>query len=446
MTSMSWLNLLTADRFGKMLGGAVEGRTHFERDYDRILFSDSFRRLGGKTQVFPFSGNDHIHNRLTHTLEVASVGRSLGKNVGEVIIQRHSELAEAGLHSSDFGDIVAAACMAHDIGNPPFGHSGEESIGAWFDKHTDHTWLADLNAAQKADLCFYEGNAQGFRIIGKTDMYRGAGGMRLTMATMAAFAKYPQGSLLRKSGAGVSQKKFGFFQSEAQDFATVAEHTGLLPHTQPGSWHRHPLAYLMEAADDICYLIIDVEDGYKLRHFSLQEVRDLLEPLAGGQQGGPDVSANEEVSRLRAKSIGRLVRECIQVFLDNEKGLLDGTFDRSLIDEVPSILALQQIKDMSAERCYNAHEVISILLAGYKVVEDLLDQFVPAVLKEEGACNRFDRNLRDLLPDHWQQACSNYERLLVVTDFIAGMTDQYALNLYRTLTGIALPGHGIPNQ
>lgn len=440
---MDWQSLLSSDRYGKSRVGGPEVRTHFERDYDRILFSDSFRRLGGKTQVFPFSGNDHIHNRLTHTLEVASVGRSLGKNTGEAIIRRHPQLADT-YHSSDFGDIVAAACMGHDIGNPPFGHSGEESIGAWFKRHRDDPMLADMNDAEWADLCFYEGNAQGFRILAKTDMYRGQGGMRLTMATLAAFAKYPQGSLRRQGGTGVSRKKFGFFTAEAGDFATVAQHVGLISHGPDHCWCRHPLAFLMEAADDICYLVIDVEDGYKLRHFSLEEVRDLLEPLAGARQGGKRVSPDEEVSRLRAKSIARLVQECIQVFLDHEAEILAGTWDRSLIDEVPSVLSLERIREMSVQRCYNAPEVVRILLAGYKVVEDLLDKFVPACLKDEADCNRFDRNLRDLLPSHWTQSCSTYERMLVITDYIAGMTDQYALGLYRTLNGITLPGHGMP--
>ncbi|NRA38199.1 MAG: deoxyguanosinetriphosphate triphosphohydrolase [Planctomycetes bacterium] len=443
--SMNWTKLLSPLRFGEDAVKPKHGsRTDFERDYDRILFSSPFRRLRGKTQVFPMPENDHVHTRMTHSLEVASVGRSLGKGVGDTIIQRHKDELADFYHYSDFGDIVAAACLAHDIGNPPFGHSGEDAIAHWFEqeKNTKNELFQHLDPAQIHDLCHFEGNAQGLRILTQLNMYRAEGGMRLTYATLGTFAKYPQESLLAGSGSSVSQKKFTFFQSEKDVFEKIALQLGLLQRGSSRSWCRHPLSYLVEAADDICYTVLDAEDGYLLGHFHYDELYDLFLPLLHKPEElsrFPD--ERSRVSRMRALVIGRLVEETRTAFLEHESALLSGTLDSALIDIVPSGPAMSRIVDACNPRCYNAPEVLQILLAGYRVIGDFLDRFVPAALGD--ASTRLHRQTLGLLPPAIHETDDVYQRMLIITDFIAGMTDSYAMNLYRSLNGIAMPSVNI---
>lgn len=441
MTAMEWTRLLSPQRIGEQHRKEHRGtRTDFERDYDRVLFSSPFRRLRGKTQVFPLPENDHVHTRMTHSLEVASVGRSLGKGIGEHIVDEHG-LSET-YHKSDFGDIVAAACLAHDIGNPPFGHSGEDSIAAWFRTQRDSSgkYLDQLSSHELNDLCQFEGNAQGLRILTRLSMYRHEGGMRLTYATLGTFAKYPQTSVYARSGPGVSQKKYTCFQSEAEIFKDIAQANGLLQRDEM-SWYRHPLSFLVEAADDICYSVLDAEDGYLLGHLSYEHLEQMFTPFLSDQDRR-DINhiphMRSRVSRMRALAIGRLIEEVRDAFFEREAQLLDGSFDESLIDVIPSGRAVADIVTSCEPTCYNAPEVLQILLAGYKVIGDFLDNFIPAALGKGES--RLHRQLLNLLPDEVRRAETPYTRILAVTDYIAGMTDSYAMTLYRSLNGISPPG------
>ena len=319
MDADSWLRLLSEQRLGGppiAVGSERRTRTAFQRDYDRIIFSTAFRRLAGKTQVFPLPDNDAIHSRLTHSLEVSCVGRSLGTMVGETLVQRHAGLASAGFTERSFGDIVAAACLAHDIGNPPFGHAGEDAIGRWFREHANVT--ADLAPAQRADLETFEGNAQGFRILTRLQIPRNPG-LRLTLATLAAFTKYPRPAGPRQKELGIHGKKHGYFQTEAGLFAEVAEQLGLVTHA--AGWNRHPLAFLVEAADDICYSILDLEDGFRLGLVPYELVEASLSSIAskGASFAAPDPYPDrsnrmQNVSYLRAKAINHLANEVVIAF------------------------------------------------------------------------------------------------------------------------------------
>ncbi len=446
---LNWTQLLSAERMtglqdGRRVTEGHSGRTDFERDYHRILFSYPFRRLQGKTQVFPMPGNDHIHNRLIHSLEVASVGSSLGKEAGAELLKRHPELEkDRGLHPSDFGDIVSAACLGHDLGNPPFGHAGEEAIARWFtqQKEKNNPFFDDLTQQQSLDLLHFEGNAQGFRIVSSLSMYQQAGGMRLTAATLGAFSKYPQESFrVAPKQAGVkphvAQKKFGYFHSEQGLFEQLADHLGL---GQPGAYQRHPLAWLMEAADDICYAIMDVEDGFLINRFSFTDVLDMFQPITGTTltKAAHKGSERETVNHLRSQAITRLVSQVVKVFCDNEQGMLDGSFATSLIDVIPDKAHMEHISHQSTERCYKALEVVEILLAGYKVIGSLLDIFIPVALRQ--GSDRYDQDILRLLPPEVSAATSTYERILTVVDYIAGMTDEYATTMYKRLTGIEMP-------
>lgn len=457
MQPLEWSRLLTQSRLQDGSARTPEkGRTEYGRDFDRILFSTPFRRLRDKTQVFPLPVNDHIHNRLTHSIEVASVGRSLGKAVGADLMERHPEMrSELGLESSDFGDIVAAACLMHDIGNPPFGHSGEDAIRQWFRKQTEGSaplcpkpqWAERLTAAQMADLCSFEGNAQGFRVVTRLSMKPDRGGMQLTHATLASFMKYPQGSLLMAGGQGVARKKFGFFQSEAQLFEETAQKTGLLP-VATGSWCRHPLAYLVEAADDICYNVLDAEDGFILGLIRFQDYKELMtplmrRPLRDQTVAGPN-HERETVSLMRALAVNSLIEACRAAFLDHEEEILTGRMTTSLVAATPLGESLQRLTAHVSQHCYNAVEVLQIEVAGYQVISKFLDLLVPAATSDPSTLKALDRVMYEFLVrevDGAEAQSGTYERILRVTDFISGMTDRYAMNLYRRFAGVSLPGY-----
>lgn len=424
---MDWSRLLSSRRLGRVDPGAKAGHTSFERDFDRVLFSRPFRRLQDKTQVFPMPANDHVHNRMTHSLEVASVGRSLGKRAGFVLLDRHPELRDR-FHAADIGDIVAAACLMHDLGNPPFGHAGEDAIGAFY------RGLGPIDGVCRPDLDYFEGNAQTFRIVAELEDNPGAGGMQLTCATLAAVAKYPQPSPERKRRPGVAHKKFGYFQAESALFAEVAEEVGL-GRVAEGVWRRHPLAWLVEAADDICFHILDAEDGYQLGLFGYDEMLALFRPLAGGDPPSKDPRA--AVGWLRAKAIGKLVDACVEAFADAEDRLLGVGLDQPLAASIPASGALREIGDRSRERCYQAPEVLRVELAGYRVLGELLGIFVPAALAVEPDTR--GRKILALLPRSVRDAQGTPARLAAVTDFVAGMTDGYAVRMWRELTGVELP-------
>lgn len=423
---------------------AEQYRSAFEQDYDRIIFSHPFRRLQDKTQVHPLPEHDFVHTRLTHSLEVSSVGRSLGKRVGEIILQRYPQLNKT-FSLFDFGAIVAAASLAHDLGNPPFGHAGEDAISDFFAHHPDGQFFKNkVNDESWADLTKFEGNAQGFRILNKNQF-----GLKLTYATLGAFTKYPCPSFFPKREKGKrSQKKYGFFQTEKHLFAEVALQLQL-SETNNGVWNRHPLAFLVEAADDICYSIIDLEDGCSLDLVQYSEAKELFESVitkSKGKLGKLDSIGNraERIGYLRALAIADLMDECTSLFLDHEKEILDGTFDQALCDECPSANALKQIIRISIDKIYCARSVVEIEAAGHEVLPGLLGEFTKTGIHiMEKKVSRKYANLQKLLPLEIVGVIqgdpqNSYLMLRNIVDFISGMTDRHAISLYRKIKGMGL--------
>ena len=452
--SMNWSQLLSRQRLGsKDQPTGTTSRTEFQRDFDRIVFSSAFRRMQDKTQIFPLSKIDYVRTRLTHSLESSSVGRSLGTLAGEQIIARHKL---QGYEASDFGDICAAACLAHDIGNPPFGHSGEDAIRHWAETaNYGRQRVAVLNGSQREDFLNFEGNAQGFRVITRLQNRDNPGGLQLTCATLAAFTKYPRESCIGKGRfEGVSAKKPGFTAQDQENFETVAQAVGLIRRDPVLSiWHRHPLAYLVEAADDICYRVIDIEDGYRLGHLSYQQALDLYSDILADSSiqtsrlkriGGD----KEKVEFLRAKVISKAISEILSCFLDHESAILNGEFDDPLMSCIPHRQEMDRLIQVAGEKIYIAPEVIEIETAGFQVISELLERFIPIIddVAEHGA-NATPRSqmMIRLIPEQFIgdgaiPVQDDYTRLLRLTDFISGMTDSYAVSLYKKVTGISLPG------
>jgi dGTPase len=440
--SMEWQRLVSTQRLGRESDQGDGGsRTETMRDWDRLVYSSAFRRLQDKTQVFPLSDNDYVRTRLTHSIEVSSVGRSLGMLCGEFIQDKEPGL---GMASQDFGSIVAAACLAHDIGNPPFGHSGEAAIQSWFLEHSA-AYLSELSGRERQDFLRFEGNAQGFRLITRLQNAVNHGGFQLTYAVLAAFAKYPRASELPTSKEKISEKKFGYFAHDADNFARVADRVGLLPKA-PGAWCRHPLAFVMEAADDICYGIVDLEDGHRMARVSFDEARSLLWPLAfpGGEAESGSYRQLEDnegrIEYLRARAIGKLVRAALEVFQDNYGAIMDGRFEQDLTASSRFAPQLDAISQLSRERIYATPSVLQIEAAGFEILGGLLDKIVPALVTPVEARTAANRKIAQIIPQQFARGESTYERLLGATDFISGMTDTYALKLFRRLNGIELPG------
>jgi dGTPase len=451
---MIWENLLSSSRdIAKPVAGGQD-RSAFEQDYDRIVFSHPFRSLQDKTQVFPLATNDFVHTRLTHSLEVASVGRSLGRKAGEIICSRHTGLTAAGLYPFDFGTIVSAASLLHDIGNPPFGHAGENAMSGYFsDSDLGHMLQQVLPEKQFSDLCNFEGNAQGFRLANKNSYQ----GLKLTFATLGAFSKYPRESLVRhKDEARKSQKKYGFYQSNKQSFADVAHACGLRQLGSDGEaiWCRHPLAFLVEAADDICYNIIDLEDGTNLGLVDFAETVELLAAIIGDRLDKQKLetykSTDEKTGLLRALVIRELITQCVRCFADNEEEILAGTFDRALTDTIPSSKALNTIGKVSYNKIYKSKPVLEREVAGFEVLSGLLGAFAPAAYEfaqKGGTISWHQSSLFALLPEETRLDIRNaghdiYEVMLLLLDFISGLTDSRALALYRNIKGISVPGVG----
>jgi dGTPase len=452
--TMEWKRLLSRKRLGSSEEPqSITARTDFQRDFDRVVFSSAFRRMQDKTQVFPLSKVDYVRTRLTHSLEASSIGRSLGTLVGEQIMARH------GLHdfeASDFGNVVAAACLAHDIGNPPFGHSGEDAIRHWaMTADYGSRRVEVLRGSEREDFLAFEGNAQGFRIVTRLQNPDNRGGLQLTSATLAAFTKYPRESWVGgNTHAGVSAKKQGFTVADRENFETVANEVGLIRRDSPyAMWCRHPLAFLVEAADDISYRVIDLEDGYRLGHFSYEEVVDaFLDLLPDRDKQADRLKAIREkkdrVEFLRAKVINQIILQARDCFLDNEAEILDGSFDQPLLEMIPCRQKADHLIDLAVERIYCAPEVVSIQAAGFQVVSDLLERFIQVIddVAEHGEnASARSRMLIRLVPEQFigpdrMPVQDPYLRLLLLTDFVSGMTDSYAVTLYKKVTGISLPG------
>jgi dGTPase len=452
---MSWPRLLTPDRFGADRPGSPDpARSPFQIDFDRIIFSSAFRRLQDKTQVFPLADNDFVRTRLTHSLEVASVGRSLGARVGAEICRRHD--LQEHFHASDFGAIVSSAALAHDLGNPPFGHSGEDAIRHWFTASPAARDAREnlLTPQECKDLERFEGNAQGFRLVTRLQMPDNPG-LRLTCATLGALTKYPRESLLPADveTRGASAKKFGFFQSERAAFEQLANRLGLVRrHPTAAWWARHPLVFLVEAADDICYRLVDFEDGFRLRFLTYEEVRDRFIQVTGDpkdlERCERMLDEKERVAFLRARAIGAAVEQCAALFLEKEDSILRGEWDAPLLDHIPSGPALEEIRRRSVQTIYATTRGVEIEAAGYEVLGGLLDFFFGAVddvARQGKASSSRSRKLLQLVPEQFLGPgrvphASLYERLQGMVDFVSGMTDSYAVSLYKKVRGISLPG------
>lgn len=440
----SWRTLLSAQRIGQAAQPEASVRSEFQRDGDRIMFSAAFRRMQDKTQVFPLEKNDYVRTRLTHSLEVSCVGRSLGSSVGAQLLQRNPNLKDHGIHASDIGDIVAAACLAHDIGNPPFGHFGEQAMRDYFISGNGKSIIPLLkNEQEAADLHAIEGNAQGFRIINRLESPDTRGGLRLTAATLAATSKYPCTAHAQHE---VGLKKNGCYQDDIEDFASIFNSLGLAQ-THPQAWQRHPLSFLMEAADDICYLIVDIEDAYQVGQIDHQTALEKLEAL-GGDLVDPSryssmSSKSDQLSYLRAKAIGKLVHETVDQFWAVESGLLDGSHTDALLKNIPSINQLSELRTYAKKHIYISRPVVEVQIAGHRVLTGLLDFFCTATVNRHRKLptgERHDEMILALLPQRYTRYNDSlYQKLLGVCDYITGMTDSYAVSLYKKLTGISLP-------
>ncbi len=428
----------------------TENRSVFQTDYDRIVFSSAFRRLQNKTQVLPFPKSDYVRNRLTHSLETASVGRSLGNEVGRAIIEKYPELLHK-LHvlPADFGHLVSAACLTHDIGNPPFGHSGEDAISEFFKSAHAQDFLADLTDKQKADLQHFEGNASGLRIISQTLENQSGikGGLRLSLGLYATFVKYPKESLPERKNEGVaSAKKFGIYQSEIDLFETkIADKLHLIPqHNRQGkAWKRFPLTFLVEAADDICYHIIDYEDGFNMGYIPFEHIEHRFKALVDWDKNRQNrydkiYDEREKINYLRSLAINTLVQAVASIFIRNEQDFVSGNLDKALLDLLPDDMQnnLNQIIEDSINKIYRSETVLRIEMAGKKVIPDLLDKFVSAALYPSQ-----HKQLKKILPVAYQSGQNTYEKILNATMFISNMTDRQAVELYKNLNGIELAGY-----
>lgn len=444
---MDWIKLLSTKRLGRTSGqdDAPPPRTEFTRDYDRIIFSSAFRRLQDKTQVFPLAKSDYVRTRLTHSLEVASVGRSLGMLAAEVIADKQPEFKTIA-QPHDVGTIVATACLAHDIGNPPFGHAGESAIQEWFESRSS---IHGIQGAELQDLLKFEGNAQGFRTLCKLQSAPQRGGLQLTCAMLGTFTKYPRASEVTDTQKnGISGKKFGFMQSEAVLFQELADELGLIPKSgETTAWHRHPLAFLVEAADDICYHVMDVEDGYKAGCISFEEISGLHKPWLSNERwtrGTEIADRGRRVEYFRAVTVDAMVREAVKAFAENYDGLMDGSFDEELTAKVGHSLELKAFKTLAKEKVYSARAVLEIEACGFEVIGGLLEAFAGAINAKATKSKTGEvrtRTLLSLMPGNVSdlEQLSAYERTLLATDFVSGMTDSFALELYQRIRGISLP-------
>jgi dGTPase len=446
---MEWEKLLSTKRWGSA-EGTKDDRSSFIRDYDRIIFSSHFRRLQNKTQVFPLPGSIFVHNRLTHSLEVASVGRSLANIFYHEKLARDPKISEDVPLMSEIGNIVSAACLAHDLGNPAFGHSGEAAISRYFTDGSGLIYESKLAPSQWNDLINFEGNANSLRMLIHPFQGKGNGAFSLTYSTLASIAKYPCASSGGMNPYLIHTKKYGFFQSEQSAFEKIASELGMIVEQKsPLIYRRHPLAYLVEAADDICYSIIDLEDAHRLKIFSYKQIEELLLPFCSSTSDKTPKSTSErlekiedfdaKVSFLRAKAISTLTKACSSIFSNNEDSILNGKYDKALTDDLePSLsTAWQQIAKVSKSQIYNYRSVVEKEVAGYKVMEGLLEEFIPALINNN---THYYKKLVHLIPPQFKTTNSDlYSQIQSVLDFVSGMTDLYAVDLFRTIKGISFP-------
>ncbi|MBR5086106.1 MAG: deoxyguanosinetriphosphate triphosphohydrolase [Muribaculaceae bacterium] len=438
---MNWERLICDTRLGlEHYKDSKAGiRSDFERDYDRLIFSSPFRRLQNKTQVFPLPGSIFVHNRLTHSLEVSCVGRSLANEIAIRLHERHLDKPWRD-KLWNMGEIVAAACLAHDLGNPPFGHSGEKTIGEFFSNGNGKVFKDRLTPQQWSDLTHFEGNANSFRTLVHQFKGRRPGGFAMTYSTLASIVKYPYSS----SHAG-KKGKFGFFTTEKETFEKIAAELGMIK-LEEERYCRHPLVYMVEAADDICYQVMDIEDGHKLKLLSTDETIDLLTGLFNEERKAHMrevmenvADPNEKIVYLRSCVVGLLVQECAQTFVEHEDEIMEGRFEGSLIDHISSLpkQGYEYCSEVAFKKLYRAGYVVDVDLAGIRIINLLLDKLTQAVLYPD---SNYSQLLLNKFPQQYDvHATTLFEKLQGVLDHISAMTDVYALNLYRQLDGISLP-------
>lgn len=423
----AWHHFLSDSRIGDSYQRTADPdapRSEFHKDYDRIIFSDAFRRLSQKTQVVPFPETAYTRQRLTHSLEVSCVGRSLATHVYHLLGENITDVCAQG----DFEAVVATACLAHDIGNPPFGHFGEKAIQEWAKKNRHATELANLSETELCDIERFEGNAQTFRILTRLQMSR-SGGMRLTAATLGAVVKYPTFSTLAKKHR---YKKHGCFEDDRELFESTF---ATLERTVDanGEYARHPLAYLSEAADDICYAIIDLEDGCKSGLVPVDAACEVLEGIGDIRLQKKDMSATDKMAMGRALAIGYLVEQCVTVFREHVDAIIEGTFDGSLIDHCPAGPSYNEATRLVREKVFCNERVLEMEAAGYSAIQGLLDILLPAVMVN--APKGYDSHVIKLTGIRVQPEMTPYQRILACTDYVSGMTDRSCLDVYRKLSG-----------
>ena len=444
---MDWKQLISNKRLGQEHRHTErhDDRTEFKRDYDRLIFSAPFRRLQNKTQVFPLPGSIFVHNRLTHSLEVASVGMSLGNDVAQRIMSEHRPDLR-GTQFEQIGQIVSTACLAHDLGNPPFGHSGEKAIQTFFTEGAGSMLRSQVSEPFWDDITHFEGNANAFRLLTHQFKGRRPGGFVMTYSTLASIVKYPYAS-----SAASKKGKFGFFQSEQEYYRRIADEMGIICKSgayEPLRYARHPLVYLVEAADDICYEIMDLEDAHKLKILSYEETEDLLLGFFDDENRQMILrrisdenlqDPNEKVVYMRACVIGKLENECVNTFVEHEEDILSGTFEGSLIKHINPLQrdAYQRCAELSVERIYRSRPVLDVELSGYKIMATLMEQMTEAVMHPD---RYYSQQLIDRVSSQYDISADDLEtRLMAVIDYIAGMTDVYALDVYQKINGISLP-------
>lgn len=454
---MKWTNCFSNKRFGVNLEKRGP-RTEYERDYDRLIFSSAFRRLQNKTQVFPLPKHVFVHNRLTHSLEVASVGKSIGKIVGNELyklpeIEKDDDARK--FYRNHLKNVIGAACLAHDMGNPAFGHSGEDAISKYFnDRDDDKKFKKLFTDEQWEDLINFEGNANALRLLTKQLNNRLEGGYRLTYSTLASILKYPCESLAVDEKKGKHRSKFGFFNDEIETFKIIAEEVNLIKEQEkPLVYSRHPFVYLVEAADDICYNIIDFEDAHRLGILSTKEVESRFLELVKLNENEDienvnetlrilEKDPNEKIAYLRAKSINYLALEASKVFLDKKDLILKGQYKNSLIkDIVKAQSILKEIEKTSYEKLYNHYSVVKIELAGFNIMSGLIEDFVEALLIDKEDRKKRHKKILSLIPEQYKfkEEQNTYSKIMCVLDFISGMTDLFALQLYKNIKGIEIP-------
>lgn len=444
---MNWKQLISNKRLGQESRHAIrhDDRSEFKRDYDRLIFSAPFRRMQNKTQVFPLPGSIFVHNRLTHSLEVASVGMSLGNDVAHCVMKTRPELADTLF--TQIGTIVSTACLAHDMGNPPFGHSGEKAIQTFFTEGKGAYLKDRLSPELWNDITHFEGNANAFRLLAHRFKGRRDGGFVMTYTTLASIVKYPFASALAEKGHG----KFGFFSTEADIFCRIADDLGIIRKSAdgcPDEYARHPLVYLVEAADDICYEIMDIEDAHKLKIVTYEETKRLF--LDFFDEKGQNhimqrihdeeiTDDNEKVIYMRACVINALERACVDTFMRHEDEIMRGEFSGSLIDSIDDRLvrAYRNCTELSKKRIYKSKPVLDVELSGFKIMDSLMEVMTEAAVNPQ---RFYSRQLISRVSSQYDISAPDLEtRIMAVIDYISGMTDVYALDIYQKINGISLP-------